>query len=297
MGEIVAGLSAQMRQHIAQSRFIRRRARFVRDGLAARRVRRLHIRLGRFRDFRRQLHPILVPHELHQLRRHLRDGQHPIDHPGADRGQRHAVVLRFIRILRDRHPALRADVFQPDRAIRIRPGKNHAQPALPVSLRQGAKEKIDRHPAAQRLLRRDQPQRAVFESQLMIRRNHIDVIRFHLHRLGHLRHRHRRFLLNDRGQVALVFRRKMHHHDKGQPAIRRHVGKELLEDRDPAGRRAQTYDRRGLIRIAPFRRPSARLRPRRIRRRGIEAGSGGRFFGHHFERGPHFLLQPGNLPN
>ena len=97
---------------------------------------------------------VLVLDELEQLRRHLRDRQHPVDHPGADRRRRHAVELRFVRVLRDRQPALRADVLQPDHAIRVRARHDHADRALPVSLRQGAEEQIDRHPPAEPLLRR-----------------------------------------------------------------------------------------------------------------------------------------------
>ena len=154
MGEIVPGLRAQIREHLHDRLFILRVARFVRNRLAARRVLHLRVRLVRLRDFRRQLHPVLVLDELEQLRRELRHRQHPVDHAGADRRRRHAVVLRFVRVLRDRQPALRADVFQPDHAIRVRARQDHADRALPVSHRQGAEEQIDRHAPPEPLLRR-----------------------------------------------------------------------------------------------------------------------------------------------
>ena len=238
MGEIVPGLRAQIREHLHDRLFILRVVRFIRDRLAARRVLHLRVRLVRLRNFRRQLHPVLVADELEQLRRELRHRQHPVDHAGADRRHRHAVVLRFVRVLRDRQAALRADVFQPDHAIRVRARKNHADGALAVSHRQGAEEKVDRDALPEPLLRRHDVEHAVVKGELMTRRNHIDVVRLHLHRFRHLRHRHRGLLLNHARQLRLEVRREMHHHHEGEPAIGLHVAEELLQRRDAAGRRA-----------------------------------------------------------
>ena len=111
-------------------------------------------------------------------------------------------------------------MFQSDYSIRIAAGENHGDRALAVSLGERAKEKIDCHAPSQRLLGCDQMQRAVFESELMIWWNHIDVIWLHLHRFVYLHHRHRRFLFDHAREIALVFRREMHHHDESQPAFR-----------------------------------------------------------------------------
>ena len=190
MAEIVARLAAQMHQHIGERALVCFRARLIRDRLAAGGVRVLHVRLLRIGKLRREFHAVLVVHELHQFLRHLRDRQHPIHHPGADCRQRHAVVFRLARILRDRDSALRADVLQTDDAIRIASGENHADRALSVSLRQRPEKQIDRHAPALRLLRRHEVERALFKHELMIRRNDVNVIRFHLHWGGYLHHGH-----------------------------------------------------------------------------------------------------------
>ncbi len=95
-------------------------------------------------------------------------------------------------------------------------------------------------------------QMAVFEHQLIVRRNDVDRGSQHLDRAGHLRHRHGGFLLEDGGEVALVLRREMHDDDKGEAAVGRHVGEKLLERRDPAGGSAEADDGGGFVRVEPF---------------------------------------------
>ena len=123
-------------------------------------------------------------------------------------------------------------MFQSDRAIRIGARQNHADRALSVGLRERAEKKIDRDATTERLLRRNKRERAVSKRQLMIWRNHINVIRPHLHRFRHLRYRHLRFLLEHTRQLALIFRRKMHHHDKAQATLRIHAAEKLLQRRN-----------------------------------------------------------------
>ena len=115
--KIVPGLGAEIGQDFADRLFVGGIVSFLRDRLAAGGFLFLHVRLFRVRDFGRQFHPPLVADELEQPRWHLPNGQNPIDHPGADRRHRHAVVFGLVRVLRDRDPALGANVFQPDRTI------------------------------------------------------------------------------------------------------------------------------------------------------------------------------------
>ena len=106
-----------MGQDFAERRFVSRSTRFVRNGFTAGRVLDLGIRLVHFRNFRRQLHPVFVRDKLHEFGWHLRHGQDPIHHPGADRRYWHAVVLGLARVLRHGHPALSAHVFQTNYAV------------------------------------------------------------------------------------------------------------------------------------------------------------------------------------
>ena len=121
----------------------------------------------------------------------------------------HAVVLRFLRVLRDRHAALRADVFQADHPIRVASQKEHADRALPISVREG-REKRDRSSLAGLAPVAAAPDCSLLSSkvELMIRRNDINVIRPHLHRLGHLRHRHRSFFAVARSRAGSRVRAK-----------------------------------------------------------------------------------------
>ena len=105
---------------------------------------------------------------------------------------------------------------------------------MPVGLSERAKEKVDRDPPSPRVLCFEQLERAVLDHELLVRRNHIDVIRLYLHRLRDLDHRHRSLELKNARQIAFEIRREMHHHHEGQPAVRRHVAEKLLKHRNPA---------------------------------------------------------------
>ena len=129
-----------------------------------------------------------------------------------------------------------------------------------------------------RLLRFPQVQGAVFDEQLLVRRNHVDVVRQHFYRLFHLTDRHRGLLLNDLGEIAFDIRRQVHHDHEGKPAFRIHLFEKLLEHRHSAGRGPEAHHRRRLIRVAAFGRAIARIRARIIGRRGI--GRRHLFFGH-----------------
>ena len=126
------------------------------------------------------------------------------------------------------------------------------------------------------------------KGELMIRRNDVDVVRLHLHRLRHLRDRHRRLLLEHTRELTLELRRKMHHDDEGEAGVRLHVAEKLLQRRDSASRGAQADHRRRLVRIAPLLRAIARIVRRLVRGRGIELLGGLFFFG--VNRGSRLLL-------
>ena len=154
MRKIMTGLRGRITQGFPKRRFIIWIVRLTRRNLSVRRS----LLLGRFfffvsRSFRRQLNSLLVLDKLYQLRWHLFCPQHPIHHPGIDGRTRHCVVLRLGRILRHGHAALRLDVLQSNYSVRIGPRKQHANRALPVSLCQRAKKKINCDPLPRRLLR------------------------------------------------------------------------------------------------------------------------------------------------
>ena len=61
----------------------------------------------------------------------------------------------------------------------------------------------------------------------------------------------------------------MHHHHKGQPALRVHPAEKLLQRRNSSRRRTEPDYRRRLLRIVPLLRPIARVLTRQITGAGI----------------------------
>ena len=73
----------------------------------------------------------------------------------------------------------------------------------------------------------------------------------------------------------------MHHDHESKPAIRRHPGEKLLQNRDAAGGSAEPNDGRRLIWIAPLVRAVAGIRALLVGRRRIERLGGGDVFLRH----------------
>ncbi len=205
------------------------------EGLLCGYVRRRRQRRRRSRARRRN-----VQDALRQFG-HRRDDVHT---PRRDGRLGHRVELRRVGLLRQRQAALRFDGQQAQRAVRTHARQHHADRPIALRTRERREQHVDRQPQAARLHRNGDVQHAQRDAEFAVRRDHIDDVGLHAHRLGGLAHRHRGRALQQFGQHRLVRRVQVLHDDVRQPAGRRHLGEELLQRVQPAGGRAQPDDAR-----------------------------------------------------
>lgn len=182
--------------------------------------------------FRRETQFFLDAAVGDQTFRHFFHPQHPIDHPGIDRGLRHAGVLGFFRILGDGQTAAFLDALQADCAIPIRARENHGRRVRSMRVRQRAEKQIHRCPAADLVRKFFQPEMSVDSDEVFPRRNDIHVIRLNLLAVLCLADRHGRRFRQDFVEGAFGIRSKMDDDDKNHPAIRRHGGEKFAQRRD-----------------------------------------------------------------
>ena len=74
--------------------------------------------------------------------------QHEVHRPGHDGAPRHAVIAGLIRVLRDDESAIFLDGLQSKAAVRPGSGKDHADGALAVFLRQRMQQEVERQARA-----------------------------------------------------------------------------------------------------------------------------------------------------
>lgn len=104
-----------------------------------------------------------------------------------------------------------------------------------LRFRQRAKENVDWCSAGLEADHIRHVQVAVDDRQALVRRDHVGVIRFQLDALGDLRDRNSGNGLQDFGEEALVFGRKVKNDDVGVTGRRGNVPEKLLQDGDAAG--------------------------------------------------------------
>ena len=138
---------------------------------------------------------------------HIPDRQHKVDLTGCDRVLGHGIELGFLRVLRDREPALLLDLPEAEAAVRASPRQNDPNAAVAVRVGQGLEEMIDRRTPLVAFLDFREAQVAVDRREIAARRNHIDMVRLDLLIFGHLSDRHRGKRLQHLGHDELGFLR------------------------------------------------------------------------------------------
>ena len=192
------------------------------------------------------------------------EGKNAVHNAGGDRALRHAVKLCLVWILHKDEPALDLDLAQAKGSVRTRPGKHHTDGVAIMRGGKRTKEVVNRRALTPVFLKLGKAQVRVNGAQVGVGRDHVDVVRLDPNRFSHLLHRKADAGLKKVGHQALVLRRKVNHDNKGQPAVRRDVPKQLLERGQASGGRANADNRR-LIRTLGGRHlfPSAlQTRPR-----------------------------------
>ena len=181
--------------------------------------------------------------ELRQLGADRRRRQHQIDHPGVDRGARHAVVLRRLRRLREREAAGALHVGQPDGAVAGGARQDHGDAPLLHRLGKGHEEGVDRRMAGPIRRPRREMQLGAAHRHLHVRRDHVDVPGLDPHAFLGLHHGQRGLDGEQRHQRALVVGREVLDEDDGD-VLRLAAGAQDLGERlEAAGRGADADDR------------------------------------------------------
>ena len=163
---------------------------------------------------------------------------------GVDDTSRHAIKFRRFGRLHKHPPG-----FLPDRpgaggAVRPHAGENHGEAVFSEILGQRSEEKIDRQPESPVFVLLQQSQHAVPDRQVMIGRNHKDVIRLEAHAVADHPHRHRRGVLQQLGEMILMGRIEVLHHHEGHSRVAGQAPKEVFERLQPAGRGADSHNAR-----------------------------------------------------
>jgi hypothetical protein len=114
---------------------------------------------------------------------------------------------------------------------------------LAAVVRQRLEKEVDRQAQAMRCRRFQHKQAVVLNGNIAVGWNHIDAVRFHLHPVLCLHHRHDADPLQQFRQHALMIRGEMLNHHKCHAAARRHMREKLLERFQSAGRCADGNNR------------------------------------------------------
>ena len=187
-----------------------------------------------------------------QLGAERRQGQAEVDHAGVDRVLRHLAGARRARVLREGDPALLPDRRQPGGAVRGGPGEDHAD-GLPAALgRERSQEEVDGEVRPVLVfLERGEPQRALLDRHLDAGWDDVHPVRLDPRALLGLRDLHLGRPGERVAQQARPRRLEVLHQDERQPGVGRHVGEELPEGVQPAGRGAHADHGEGRRSRAP----------------------------------------------
>ena len=229
IGEVAARAGSQVREHLAQHRLIVR--------LSGRRPR------GSLEGRQAQLRP--DPPALEDAAGHLGHRQNPVHHAGFDGREGHALEVRLLRVLSQGETAPLFDSLETNGAVGVAAGQDDRGGLRAMSLRQGAKEQINRHPPGAVVPHRTERKVVFGHRQVLSRRNDVNVVRLHLGQRAHLHHRHGRGPLQNLRHGAVVLGRQMHDDDKDEAAVDWQSLEELLQRLQAAGRSAQTHHRQG----------------------------------------------------
>ena len=245
--EVVPRPRVQQSQRVAQ--------RLFGDLLSAGLRRRLDRMLDGGAD--RQPHALQVLPHRHEAVGHLGHRHHEVDQSRRDRGSRHAVVFRILRRLRHHHAAVLVDPLHAERAIAAETREDDRERAIGVRLGERPQEQVDHHLRSAGPGRFADRQMPVVHVEILVRRDHVDVVGLERHAFVDLGDPQRRHALQDLRDVALVLRREMQDDHEGHAARRVEPFEESLEGHDTAGGGADTDD--GVRQVA--------LRDGRCRRR------------------------------
>ena len=161
--------------------------------------------------------------------------QHEIHAVGGHRGLWHGGESRRVLVLRKGHAPGGFDGLHAGRTVRARTGEDHADGPAAALLGQRPQEAVDGHVGSRGLHAWTKPERPLRDGEIDVGWNHVHVIGFHRHIVGHLAHRHGGGAGENLRQQAVVFGVEMLHENDGQAGIGRQIGQQMFENFQPAG--------------------------------------------------------------
>jgi hypothetical protein len=189
--------------------------------------------------------PRRQPRGLH-LEQRLAHGlgrQHPVDQPGGDGGQGHAVEARRGGVLHEGEAPGLLHLLEAQAPVAPGAGEHDGHRALAVVLGQRGEEQVDGQVRALAApLAEAQP--PTVELDVGVRRHRRHRALEQLLPVSRLGHRHRRVPREQLRHQALVVGRQVLHHDERRPQLRGNRGEEALQRLEPACRRTDADDQR-----------------------------------------------------
>ena len=179
-----------------------------------------------------------------QSGRHFRRRHGVIDKAGGDGAARHAVELGRLRVLGDDQTVLALDGAHTERAVSAGAGKDDADGAFALVLREGAEEEIDGQTLSARGRGLEELQCSIEQRHVVAGRDDVGAIRLHDHAVGHFMHRHASAPLDDVAEDAFVVRGEVLDEDESHAriAVGGQAGEEGFESGETSGRSAEADD-------------------------------------------------------
>ncbi len=185
-------------------------------------------RFLRFLRLCRRVHRTFGTAPLGDRCRHVGDRQHQID-AARHRRARHAVMARFVRVLRDDEASLCPDGLEAFASVCPAARQDHADRGGAIGLRQRVQEKVERQTGTVRRRRLRKDDEPIAQRQIDTRRNDVDVVRLHPHAVRRLPHGHRRVPRKQFDHHAAMRGIEMLDEDEAHAAVGRHDVEELLK--------------------------------------------------------------------
>lgn len=187
-----------------------------------------------------------VTAEARELAGDLGRGAAEVDAARGDRARGHAPELGRAGLLGHGDPARGLDRAQTLGAVDAGAGEDDADGLVPAVVGQRAEERVEREVQPGPLPPGDERQGAVPDGQVGVGRDHVDAVRRQRHAVGRLDDAQGRDPLEDPREHARPRGVEVQDHDERQARVHGHLGQELPQGLEAAGRRAEgDHDGRG----------------------------------------------------
>jgi hypothetical protein len=200
-------------------------------------------------------------------------GRDHVDEAGVDGAPRHGLEPRGRRRLGEDAPGLLADRPQAEGAVRAHAREHDPDASRAEIVGQRAEEEVDRQALAARRHRIEEVEDAVDDGHVLVRRDHVDVVRPEARAVGDLDDGDRRDAEQKLDEHPFARRIEVLDDDVGHPALRRHLAEEELERLEAPRRCADGHHRKERRMARPLAGRGCRGPRRRLLLLGHDEGS------------------------